>query len=276
MSELVSVVLTLRLADGASTDRRLPWTGRAVQALFLRAVEAGNPALAAELHDGEGPRPYTVSALMGRFPRGAPDPQERYFARLTACRADVSRALLEAVAPGGPLAPAQTVEVDFLPFQVEAVAQDSSPWAQITSYQQLTALLLPGNAPPPRRLTLLWTSPTVFKSGGRHVPLPLPDLVFGSLLERWNAYAPLAFPAETRRYAAECLAVSSYHLHTRSLPLKEGGLRIGAVGDVTFTTLNYDRYWMSLLHVLGRFSLFCGLGAGTAQGLGQVRLRIED
>lgn len=271
MSELVSIVLTLRLADGAATERRLPWTGRAVQALFLRAIQAGNPSLAAELHDEEGPRPYTVSALMGRFPRGAPDPQERYFARLTACRADVSRALLQAVGPGGPLAPAQTVEVDFLPFQVEAVAQDSPPWAQISSYQQLTSLLVPGSASPPRRLTLLWTSPTVFKSAGRHWPLPLPELVFGSLLERWNAYAPLAFPPEARRYAEECLAVSSYHLHTRSLPLKEGGLRIGAMGDVTFTTLNYDRYWMGILHVLGRFSLFCGLGAGTAQGLGQAR-----
>lgn len=50
---------------------------------------------------------------------------------------------------------------------------------------------------------------------------------------------------------------------------------MGAVGSVTFASVSYDRYWMSVLATLAEFALFCGLGAGTAQGLGQVR-RILD
>jgi CRISPR-associated endoribonuclease Cas6 len=41
-----------------------------------------------------------------------------------------------------------------------------------------------GRAAPNPRLTLHFASPATFKSGGLHVPVPLPGLVFGGLLER--------------------------------------------------------------------------------------------
>jgi CRISPR-associated endoribonuclease Cas6 len=107
------------------------------------------------------------------------------------------------------------------------------------------------------------------------VPLPLPHLVFGSLLERWNAFAPVAFPPELRRYAEECLALSSYELRSRGVLLKEGGLRMGAVGRARYVTTNFDRYWMSLINLLADFAIFSGAGAGTGMGLGQCR-RISD
>jgi CRISPR-associated endoribonuclease Cas6 len=104
-----------------------------------------------------------------------------------------------------------------------------------------------------------------------HIPIPLPELVFGSLLEKWNTFAPIAFPPETRRYAAECLAVSRYKLESRSVGVKGQALRMGGIGRVTYTTLNYDRYWMSLVQVLAEFALFASVGAGTTMGLGQGR-----
>jgi CRISPR-associated endoribonuclease Cas6 len=104
----------------------------------------------------------------------------------------------------------------------------------------------------------------------------LPELVFNSLLERWNAFAPIAFPPETRRYAAECLAIGRYHLSSRVVPTKSVGKRIGAVGFVTYTSLNFDRYWMSVIAVLSHFALFAGVGAGTTMGLGQCRPLEEE
>lgn len=288
MDDLVSLVLTLRpLAVTEQPEGKPPWLGRAAQALFLRAIAGVDEALASALHEdppsaspqaANPVRPYTVSTLMGHFVKGLPDPQTTYTLRLTAFRQDVAQALLTATQTGGALAPGQTVELDYLPFVVEAIqpfSSHDSPWAMITNYQAISASLWTAE-PAPRRLRFQWTSPTTFKSGGRHVPLPQPELVFGSLLERWNGCSPISFPAETKRYAAECLAVSQYDLKTVPVPQKGGGLRVGAVGSVTFTTLNYDRYWMSVLTVLARFSLFCGLGVGTAQGLGQVRLVVED
>ena len=103
------------------------------------------------------------------------------------------------------------------------------------------------------------------------MPIPLPELVFGSLLQRWNAYAPVVFPEEVQRYARECLGVSRYQLASRIVHVKGAGRRVGAVGVVTYTSLNYDRYWMSLIQTLAAFAVFSGVGAGTAMGLGQAR-----
>ena len=106
------------------------------------------------------------------------------------------------------------------------------------------------------------------------MPVPLPRLVFGSLLRRWNAYAPVALPEnETLRFATEALAITRYRLQTRSVPLKNGGLRIGAIGEAAYRAIPYDRYWMSVMHVLASFALFAGVGAGTTVGLGQARLQ---
>lgn len=297
MNDLVSVVLSLKAlpAPERAPQDGLHWWGRAAQALLLDVVAGVDAALAEDLHDGPHPgalpqeeggssnsiRPYTVSSLMGRFVKGQVLPDGVYVLRLTAFRADVADALLTATQARGRLAAGELVELDYLPFRVEMIqpgeSPDSpSPWACVTSFQELSSPFLLSKEPAPRRLTLQLTSPTTFKSGGKHVPLPLPGLVFGSLLERWNAFAPVAFPAEARRFAEECLAVSQFDLKTVPVPQKGGGLRVGALGSIRFTALNYDRYWMSVLATLAQFSLFCGLGAGTAQGLGQCRLMIGD
>ncbi len=281
--DLLSLTLSLRPlpSDSAAAPR---WWGRAAHALLLQTAAHYNPTLAEALHEspsGQAPqaaRPFTASTLYGRFNKGALDPQAAYTLRLTALTADLTAVLLQA-AQDGPLAPGQVVELDRLPFQVTGARprrmlpeEDSGHAPDATSYQELSAPLLLARRPAPRRLTLRFTSPTTFKSGGKHLPIPLPELVFGSLLERWNAFAPLAFPPEARRYAAECLAVSRYRLSSRSLPTKDGGLRFGAQGEVTYTSLNYDRYWMSVIGVLAEFARFAGVGAGTAAGMGQCRL----
>jgi CRISPR-associated endoribonuclease Cas6 len=271
-NDLLSLVLVLRPLTEDVTGPS--WWGRAAHALLLDAIRAADPALAAELHEGQGPRPFTASTLMGRFPGGRVDPRGLYTLRLTAIEDRLVRRLAQAAAPGGPLAPGAAVVLDYHRFAVESAAADPSahPWAASDGYAGLAAARLVATEPASRQVTLLFTSPTCFRSQERHVPVPLPDLVFGSLLERWNAFSPVAFPGETKRYADECLAISRYELATRHVPAKQGGLRVGAVGQITYTTLNYDRYWMSVLGALASFAIFSGVGAGTSTGLGQARV----
>lgn len=278
LTDLVSLVLTLRPMPRAGDLAEAPmWWGRASQALALEAIGLADGGLAAALHEGDGPRPFTTSSLLGRFPARGLDPAGVYTLRMTALRRDVAGALAAAAAANGPLGPGAEVELDRRAFCVESVARSPAvhPWAAATSYTDLAASYLVTAAPPDRQVTLQFTSPTAFKSQERHVPLPLPDLVFGSLIERWNAFAPLAFPVEVKRYAAECLAISRFDLTSRPAPGKEGGVRVGGVGQITYTTLNYDRYWMSVIHTLAAFALFSGVGIQTAAGMGQCR-RVDD
>jgi CRISPR-associated endoribonuclease Cas6 len=225
---------------------------------------------------------------MGRFPNRRFDKQGDYTLRLTSIQKELTTVLFEAN-QDGPLAAGETIELDHLPFLIEdtqpafhpqdtqSAIQNSqpnittSPWAAAAAYQELGADYLLARQAPPRRINFVLTSPTTFKSGGKQVPVPLPELFFGSLLEKWNAYAPIAFPVEVRRYAAECLGIGRYKLSSRAVPIKEGGVRSGAVGEISYASLSYDRYWMSVLATLAAFALFSGAGASTSMGLGQCR-----
>ena len=103
------------------------------------------------------------------------------------------------------------------------------------------------------------------------VPIPLPDLLFGSLLDRWNAWSPVALNPEVRRYAQECIAVSNYRLRSRSLRLRERVVQRGATGRCDYVALNRDRYWCGTISALAAFAFYSGAGYMTTQGMGECR-----
>ncbi|MGQ9503035.1 MAG: CRISPR system precrRNA processing endoribonuclease RAMP protein Cas6 [Anaerolineae bacterium] len=267
---LTSLVLWVRADRTAKLPANL---GRASQALLLRLIQAQDPALSARLHDEEGIRPYTASNLvLGRRQNGSliAQPDENGWLRFTGLTEPVSACLMRLADN-----PPEVVDMDGCPLRVVSATTDAAlhPWAAQSDYQTLVARhLLRGEHLPQTRLALEFASPTTFRSSGRYVPLPLPELVFGSLLERWQAFAPVALSPEVRRFAAEAVVVSRYQLYTRSLPAKEGGLHIGFIGQVTFSALNRDRYWLSALNLLAAYAFYSGIGYGTTAGMGQVRM----
>jgi len=267
--ELVALVFALQPLELPADREQYPqWWGRAAQAALLRAIQGFDPALAERLYAEEGPRPYTVSTLMGSFAKGhRPLPEGVYRLRWTGLTAEVTAALLACAAHAGET----LLELDGVRFRVLEVADEAaSPWGGRLRYSDLTSAFWSAS-PPPRRMGFQITSPLVFHSQGLSQPLPLPGWVFSSLLERWNAFAPMALPEELRRFAETSLALSRFELRSRPVPFKQGGLRIGCVGQVMYTATHYDRFWLAPLHALAAFARFAGIGAGTAQGLGQVR-----
>ena len=276
--DLLSLVLTLAPLPSADEPAEVPpWWGRAAQALLLDLVRRADPSLAQSLHDDPGTPPYTTSTLMGHFREHHFLPGETYTLRLTALNAPLSGILWQAAQPGGTLAPGAKLELDYRPLTVQAAAwqPQGHPWAAATTYTELAAGYLMPNRPPDRHLALLFTSPTAFRTNGHNTALPTPELVFGSLLNRWNAFSPLTFPPEMRRYAAECLVASRFELSSRVAPGKDSSFRVGAVGQATYTSTHYDRYWMSVSSTLAAYSLFAGVGAATGAGMGQCR-RVES
>jgi CRISPR-associated endoribonuclease Cas6 len=174
--------------------------------------------------------------------------------------------------------PPATWELDHHAFEVVETICDAArhPWSGTSSYETLAAAqLLRGDALP-RQVTLDFASPTAFKSKEMHIPVPMPALVFGSLVERWNSFSPVTVSPELRRFGDERVAISRYKLESRPVPSKpgagKGGLRMGGVGRVTYTALGGDRYWLGLLHMLAAFALYSGVGVQTSVGMGQVRV----
>ena len=279
---LVSLNLTLKATEKAmKSERPIPrWWGRAAHALFLNILQEADSTLSKQLHDQpSGVMPFTTSTLIGAFPKGKLKPDYDYTLRLTALGDNAPAMALDAIQKGGNLATGAEVELDHLHFRVIGTdpsagqAQTRSPWAGVTTFQELSSPYLLHKEKIPRKIKLLFTSPTTFKSGNMHVPLPTPELIFNSLLDQWNAFAPIEFPEEVRRYANECLAVSRYQLSSSAVKFKNRGLRIGGVGKMTLTTIHYDPYWMGIIQTLASFSLYAGVGVGTTMGLGQCRKR---
>ena len=88
-------------------------------------------------------------------------------------------------------------------------------------------------------INLRFTSPTSFRSGGMHVPLPLPSLMLGHWLEKWNAFAPVALHPDVRSFAEQEVAVNRYDLHTEPVQFGQATI-IGFLGQCSLTVRHKD------------------------------------
>jgi len=244
---------------------------RAAHAAILRLIGAADPNLAARIHDEEGRKPLTVSNIwgLGNGAVAAVDPARDYHLRVTLLSDD-----LERIAADWTPEAIGALDLDGLPWRVtdRATTAAGHPWAGQASYEQLAESLLSRPAQLPATWTIQFASPTTFRQRGMAMPLPLPDLVFGSICEQWNASANFALPEEVRRYAAECLAISRYELRSVASPTSGGAIQIGAIGHCTYRAMNHDRYWRACVDTLASFAFYSGIGAGTTRGFGQARL----
>ncbi len=263
-------IFTLRPRAAATLS---PTLGRAAHAAVLELIGGAEPALAARLHADAPVKPLTVAplgALDARGERLNVSPARSYDLRVTLLAAE-----LEAHAERWLASPAPQLTFDGVTWQVERVtaAADAHPWAGRESFDALLSEALRAAARGASgRWTLEFCTPVTFRQGGRNMPLPLPELVFGSLFERWNALAPVPLPTEIRQFIADALAVNRFDIRSASVPTKGGAFQIGAVGRCSYTATSHDRYGLACVEALARFAFYSGVGAGTARGFGQARL----
>ncbi len=253
------------------------WPGKAVHAIFLDWIHKINPPLAERLHDESGIKPFTVSSLM---PIGEPirnttflSPDKQYYVRFTTFEESLSKLLLKLIYDY----PSSELILENCQFAVREVVTDNkqNPWAGRTSYQDLINTYLGTVTLPQKSIDLAFISPTTFRSQEKNVPLPLPGLVFGSLMEKWNAFAPIALNPELKRYAENCLALSQYNLYTCIVNIA-GGKQVGFVGKCRFIATNRDPYWLKQINLLAEFAFYSSVGAKTTMGLGQTRRILVD
>ena len=267
MDMLVSIVVELVSKRNVSLP---PHLGRANHAALLRQIGMFDPALSRRLHDLEGAKPFTCSSILGATPRrdevwvegGRP-----YTIRFTGLNAEVSEAIKRCWLETPPDA---WVLDDHL-FRVNRVLVDGSDggWSGQSTYTALVDRYLEQPALAAPRLTFELASTTAFKSDNVTMPLPLPDLVLGSLANRWQAFSHAPVRVAMRQFAAQHVAVSWFDLHSQAVDQKNRALRIGATGRVAYQVLNDD--YLLTANILADFALYAGVGVQTAAGMGQCR-----
>ena len=265
------IAITLTLAP--TTDMTLPaFVGRANYAELLARLQLFDAPLATAIHSGDGPKPLTCSSLLAvRAERDAVQLRagQLVTVRFTGLTAAVSHALRACLLEAPP-AHWRLVDQEFA--VVGATCDPAQHgWSGQTTYEALAAAQLLRTEALDRQVTLEFAAPTAFKSKDATMPVPLPGLVFGSLVERWNAFSPIVLSPEMRTYGEEVMAISRYKLESRAVGQKGDGVRIGGVGQATYRALAGDRYWLGVMHMLAEFARYSGVGVQTATGMGQVR-----
>lgn len=203
---------------------------------------------APELHDQQSLKPFTVSV----------GPQRPPFLRLTFLNDDLYARLSPHLYP---LA-GRSVRFGATSARVTAVLQEGHPWAALSTYGRLFQGDSQGD------VSLRFATPTFFRRQGQNYALPEPGLVFGSLLSRWNAYAPLPVPAELEQ-ALPQLTFKYFNLRTRTIAGHTP--TAGALGRATYHLPGASEEQRRWLSALGRFAFYSGVGAKTTLGFGQVR-----
>ena len=262
-----AIVLRVR----AERSGRLPdHLGRAVYAEILKRLATVDAELAATVHDTNTTTPLTCSGLLDH-PGGYIRPESTHAVRVTGLSAQVSAALHECLLH----APPARLTLHGMPFAVDAAICDPKlhRWSASISLHELASRHTVSRANPRPRLSFQFLSPTAFRFSRISVPVPMPDLFFGSLADRWNALSPIKVEETFRDAARTGIAISDLELRSLPVLVKGKALHIGSVGTITYRALKLDRYQLGLMHLLADFSFYSGVGIKTSIGMGQVQQR---
>lgn len=272
-----SLVLEL-YSTGTTGDRAAPITGEHLQAAFLSLVSQADSQLAAELHDGNRLRAYSVGLLRPLLHARAQGTHHPRVDMRIACLNDrvyppLMRSLLDAegraeVRLGS--RPAFTV------VRLLATPESGNAWSR---YDAVNDLLTRASRSE-HFITLRFVSPTTFGQGSREESLPAPELVFSGLARRWNAAygEKLLIPeAEFNHQVREHVVAAGYRMESAQIPVgndpRGGSLRqTGCVGTVSYrVTGRPDEAFVHLLNLLADAAIFSGVGKKTSRGGGMVR-----
>ena len=135
---------------------------------------------------------------------------------------------------------------------------------QQTAEKQYTDLL---NTNAPDRFTLNFASPTCFRSQGVSMLYPTPELIFPSLLERWNRHSPLPLVIKQGNLPF----ISKYNLNTRLVQFAQYRMT-GFTGSVEYSFSKIsDSATRKVICALAQFSEFAGVGYKTGMGMGACK-----
>jgi len=262
---IYSLVVNLEAQNDAEITTYLGHHGLG---LFLSLIRQVDEPLAKRLHSTDGLKPFTVSPLQGKFRQRKGDLHiakgSVWWLRFTALEEIVFARLMESFLKGN-----STLRLEQAHFRVADVIThpQGSPWAGFNGFDEILE-----SASSERKISLQFNSPTVFRSGGRrNITFPSPELIFGSLLMKWNAFSQTNIDRNIINALENDVLVSRYKLETKMLEF-ESYSELGFAGTCTYLVKDsVPGAMVRDINALADFSFYCGTGAKTTMGMGQTR-----
>lgn len=144
---------------------------------------------------------------------------------------------------------------------------------EITSYESLYTKLVANEPEPLRKFELNFLTPTAFAQNHTHLPLPVPQLMFRSWLERWNHFAPVYLGSDDLiTYLSNYIVITRHHISTTKIPMYQGQCT-GFTGKVALQAIGKaDPLLANVAHLLVQYSTFAGTGIKTRLTMGQTNI----
>ncbi len=234
--------------------------GEEAHALLFRWLNEADPTLAGEVHAAPQ-KPFSISGVRGAGARRAEGGRHltvpgTVHLRITSLSAPV-HAVLQQVSQQ---LPGRTVRLGNAVLRCDRAEAVHGPtgrgWEEIW----------PGPASP--EVSLRLHTPTSFRRQGVQIIYPEPGLVFGSLLQRYNAFAGCRLPPEWSQRLGT-VRTSRYALRTEAVHFRDYTM-IGCRGLVTFTAPPGNPELSALMSGLARLVPYTGVGYKVTMGLGQA------
>lgn len=265
-----AVCFSLRTAKGGVIPAA---HGHLLHAALFDYFRRRSPELSAQLHDEMNLKPFTAAML--ELPPAASRGKNRIVLRegdravwrVTALNETILRVLLDA-------AFGEELRVGDLRLAVERVLADSTerPDVGVADEEELVAQCC--SVPRVEEIFFAFLSPVSFRSYDMDYPYPLPEMIFASLADKWNAAGMPGFVDRERiREIAATLPAVAWKGETKRLFFGRGRGVVGFQGEFTYRTGHIDEENQRALLLLAQFANFSGVGRLTGQGLGQTRTR---
>ena len=241
--------------------------GETLYSFFLNVLNRENKNLAKEIHDSKKEKPLTISPFL----KGAKSsneysilsPNKSVSFRITYLKEE----LLELIIKGfiSISAKNESVKLSNGKVIIEKVEMQKGMEANFSSFQELLS-----QAQNDKTITLKFSSPTSFRSGGEQSLFPRPELVFSSLLKKWNGFSEIKLTPEIVK-EFEKIRVNRYTLKTELVNFSKNKI-IGFMGKITYELPEtFNKKFRKIINTLADFSLYSGVGYKTTMGMGQTR-----
>ena len=272
LSDLATARFRLRLHPDYPLSAEKEWYGKAIRAIFLRAIKKGYSArTSAAMHTDNQLRAYSVSNL-------SPDPRSEEAQatrevsfRISVCQKENLLALLHCTLPGGELAPGSQLNLSGLHCQLV-------DWhlCDRENYADLYRDALSRKPQPCETIDLRFESPVFFKDTKtrKYTPEVTPMRVFGSLASKWQTFTSQPCPKDFEGFLQKHVFVNAEGLTVVDLGTGSN-TTVAALGLARFISDRPEEPAWRFLHCLARFAEFAGVGKDTAIGFGQIKKSVS-
>lgn len=232
---------------------------------FFNWLRSIYPELSTQLHENNEEKPFVIGPLYGIKRKGRTflEENQEYSFAISGLNQTLKNVLNELLAN----AEGTIISINNALLKVQSVSSilpgDGLSYYDILENEDIIK----------DNITLQFASPTSFRQQGTQELFPKPELVFGSLLRKWNAFSPVKFADDL---VHSKLLVKKYNLKTEIVDYGKYKI-IGCTGRCTYQLDKHmPLFQKKMLHSLAYFAEYAGVGYKTSMGLGDVRFISHD